>query len=116
MWFSGIGLVLMLYSQLLFIKELYKPLKVGTDKYHRMAILVLSGVVIGQFSTYNLNLSYKNKQDIYQQLALKLDFGKHLCVNLSSDKKVVYLGPSHTRVLVAMPNNEYVISHCNINS
>jgi len=113
---SWFGFILMLYSQLIFIKELRSPLKVGSDSYYRMAILVLSGFTIGQFSISNMNLSHESKQNIYRQLAYKLDFGKHLCVNVPTDIKVIYLGATHTRVLVAMDNNEYEILHCKINS
>lgn len=114
LYISGTILVVGLFSQLLFLYELFLPSEKSPIEFKKRGIYVINGVII-LFSFFSFAYPYleqKERNKLIVKISEKVDFGKHLCSNIDSDKRIVYLNPSHTKILLKTELDNYIISNC----
>jgi hypothetical protein len=85
---SGTILIIGLLSQLIFLYELFFPSNNGSLEFKQRGILVINGIVI-LFSFIGFAhpyVSQKERSKLIENIALKVDFGRHLCLNIERKK------------------------------
>ncbi len=112
---SGSILIIGVFSLFIFIYELFFPSSNTSLEFKQRGILVINGIIL-LFSFMGFAYPYMEegkKSKLIESIALKVDFGNHLCSNIETERKVIYLNPSHSKVLIKIKSNSYEIFNCN---